>query len=53
MLRQSKWLRSKTQVIAHVGKDVEKEEHSSILVALQICTTTLEINLEVPQKIRN
>jgi hypothetical protein len=27
---QSEWLRSKTQVTADVGEDVEKEEHSSI-----------------------
>jgi hypothetical protein len=27
---QSEWLRSKTQVTADTGKDVEKEEHSSI-----------------------
>jgi hypothetical protein len=29
MLYQSEWLKSKTQVIAHVGEDMEKEEHSS------------------------
>jgi hypothetical protein len=27
----SEWLRSKTQVAADAGKDVEKEEHSSIV----------------------
>ena len=27
---QSEWLKSKTQVTADVGEDVEKEEHSSI-----------------------
>jgi hypothetical protein len=27
---QSEWLRSKIQVTADAGKDVEKEEHSSI-----------------------
>jgi hypothetical protein len=27
---KSEWLRSKTQVTAHAGEDVEKEEHSSI-----------------------
>jgi hypothetical protein len=36
---------------ADAGKDVEKEEHSSLLVGLQAGTTTLEISLEVPQKI--
>jgi hypothetical protein len=40
-------------VTTHVGKDVEKEEHSSMLVGLQIGTITLEINMEVPQKIGN
>ena len=29
-LYQSEWLRSKPQVTAHVGEDVEKEEHSFI-----------------------
>jgi hypothetical protein len=29
-LTQSEWIRSKPQVTAHVGKDVEKEEHFSI-----------------------
>ena len=54
---------------AHAGEDVEKKEHSSIgggiafldsvsknfieEVGLQTGTTTLEINLEVPQKIGN
>jgi hypothetical protein len=28
---QSEWLRSKNQVTADAGKDVEKEEHSSIV----------------------
>jgi hypothetical protein len=28
---QSEWLRSKTQVRAHAGEDVEKEEHSSFV----------------------
>jgi hypothetical protein len=28
--RQSEWLRSKSQVTADAGEDVEKEEHSSI-----------------------
>ena len=35
---------------AHDGEDVEKEEHSSI-VGLQAYEMTLEISLEVPQKI--
>jgi hypothetical protein len=28
---QSEWLRSKTQVTTDAGKDVDKEEHSSIV----------------------
>jgi hypothetical protein len=39
-LRRTKWLVSKTQVTADTGKDVEKEEHSSIAD-----TTTLDIVL--------
>jgi hypothetical protein len=31
ILQQSKWLRSKTQVTADAGEDVEKEEHSFIV----------------------
>ena len=36
---------------ADASKDIEKEEHSSLLVGLQAGTTTLEISLAVPQKI--
>ena len=39
---------------ADTGEDVEKEEHTPpLLVGLQTSTTTLEINLEVLQKIGN
>jgi hypothetical protein len=38
-------------VTTHVGEDVEKNEQNPLLVGLQTGTTTLEINLEVPQKI--
>jgi hypothetical protein len=31
MSHQSEWLRSKIQVTADAGEDVEKEEHSSIV----------------------
>ena len=48
ILHQSEWLRSKTQVTADAGKDVEKEEDSSIASALQAGTSTLEISLMVP-----
>ena len=37
----------------HIGKNVEKEDTPSLLVGLQTGTTTLEINLELPQKIGN
>jgi hypothetical protein len=30
-----------------------KEEHSSIAGGIANCTTTLEMNMEVPQKFRN
>jgi hypothetical protein len=38
-------------VTADAGEDVEKEQHSSLLVGLQAGTTSLEISLAVPQKI--
>jgi hypothetical protein len=50
-LCKSEWLRSKIQVTAGAGEDVEKEEHSSIVGGLQASTTPLEISLAVPQKI--
>ena len=49
-LKQSEWLRLKTQETAGVGEDVEKEEHSSTAGELQDGTTTLEIILAVLQK---
>ena len=52
-LYQSEWLRSNPRVTTHVGEDVEKEDHSSLLVGLQTGTNTLEINLEVSQKTGN
>jgi hypothetical protein len=36
-----------------VREDVEKEDIPPLLVGLQTGTTTLEINLEVPQKTGN
>jgi hypothetical protein len=50
---QIKMAKIKTQVTGHVGKDVEKEEHFSIPGGVATGTTTLVINLEVPQKIGN
>ena len=52
-LNQSEWLRSKTQVTAHAGEDMKKEETPLLLVGLQTGTTTLEINLAFPHKIEN
>jgi len=40
-------------VTANVGKDVEKEEHSSIAGGTSSGKTTLEISLVVPKKIGN
>jgi hypothetical protein len=40
-------------VTTHVEEDVEEEEHSSIVGGMQTGTTTLKINLEFPQIIRN
>jgi hypothetical protein len=36
-------------MLARMGR--EREEHSSIVGGITNCTTTLEINLEVPKKI--
>jgi hypothetical protein len=41
----------KTQVTAHADKDVENKNTPPLLVGLQTGTTTLEISLELPQKI--
>ena len=51
-LTQSEWVRSKTQVTAHVAEDV-KRNTLQLLLGLQTGTTILEINLEIPQKIGN
>jgi hypothetical protein len=40
-------------VTAHVGENMEKEEHSFTAGGIANCITTLEINLEVPRKTRN
>ena len=52
-LHQSEWLRSKTQMTADAGEDVEKRSTPPLLVRLQAGATTLEISLEVPQKTGN
>ena len=38
---------------AYTGDDVEKREHSPLLVAVQICSATLEISMAVSQKTGN
>jgi hypothetical protein len=40
-------------VTADAGQDVGKAEHSTITSGMETFTTTLEINLEVPQKIES
>jgi hypothetical protein len=39
--------------MAHAGKHGKQEDHSSTTCGNKICTTILEINLAVSQKIRN
>jgi hypothetical protein len=43
--------KNQTHVTADTGEDVEKGEHSPLLVGVQDDTTPLEISLAVPQKI--
>ena len=40
-LTQSEWLRSKIQVRADAGEDVEKEEHSSIVGGKDVAISSL------------
>jgi hypothetical protein len=40
-------------VTTHVGEDLEKGELSFIAGGLKTSTTTLEINLDLPQKVGN
>jgi hypothetical protein len=47
------WLRSKTQETTDAVKDVEKEEHFSIASGTAKSKTTLEVSLQIPQKIGN
>lgn len=37
----------------HTGEEVEQEGRFSMLVVVQTCTTTIEINMLTPQKTRN
>jgi hypothetical protein len=43
----------KTQVTADFGEDIEKRNTPPSLLGLQTGITTLEINLEAPQKVGN
>ena len=52
-LHTSEWLRSKPQVTANIGENVQKRNIPPMLVGLQTGTITLEIILEVPQKFGN
>ena len=49
----SKWLLSKKQEIANVGKDVEKREFSYTVGGDLIWYSTMENSMEVLQKIKN
>jgi hypothetical protein len=44
-----KWL-IKLNVTAYAGKDVKQGSTSPLLVGMQTCTTTLEINMAVSKK---
>ena len=52
-LQQSEQLGSQPQVTTEDREVVEKEKHLPLLMGLKTGTTTLEISLEVSQKIRN
>lgn len=52
-LHLSKWLRPITKVTAYVGKDVEHGNMPILIVGVQTCTITLEINIVVHQKFKN
>ena len=42
-----------TQVSAHAAKDVEEGNIPPLLVGIQMCTATTEINIVGPQRARN
>jgi hypothetical protein len=42
-------IKKKSQATAHAGGDIEKRNTVPLLVELQNCTTTMKINLVVPQ----
>jgi hypothetical protein len=44
----SVWLKSKAQVTAHIGKDMEQENSPPLMVGMQTWTATMEINMAVP-----
>jgi hypothetical protein len=49
----TKMAKLKIQVTAHADTDMENRNTPPLLVGLQTGTTTLEISLELPQKIGN
>jgi hypothetical protein len=42
--------KTKTTNDSHVGEDMDKGYKHSLLVGLQSCTATMEINMVIPQK---
>ena len=50
---QSEWLKLTSQETTEIGEDAEKGEPSTLLVGMQTGATTLENNMEVPQKVKN
>ena len=49
----SEWLRSKSQVTAHAGKDMEQGNTPSLLGEVQTFTASLEVRMIVSQKTRS
>jgi len=50
-VHQAEWLRSKIQLTADAGHNVEKEEDSSIICGIEMRYNIPEITLGFPQKI--
>ena len=44
-----RWAKNKTQLTGDSGKNVKKEENSSIPAGTEVGKTTLEINLAIPE----
>ena len=52
-ISHSKWLRLISQVIVYVGEYMSKGNTPPLLVGVKTCTTTMEINMAVPQNTGN